>query len=98
MRPHRQPGPSLASETPCGSPAATTAPAINTAATIIEGNRRLFKVGFMTGFQLDCENLDDHLLAADVVPGSEWCETRAMEKKAGGRYAADLFLRLPGWL
>ena len=72
VRLHCQPGPSLASETPCGSPAATAAPAVNTAATIIESNRRLFQVGFMTGFQLDCENLDDHLLPADVVPGSEW--------------------------
>lgn len=54
MRLHCQPGPSLASETPWGSPAVTAAPVANTAAAIIESSRKRFQAGFMTGpFQLN---------------------------------------------
>ena len=73
LRLHCQPGPNLASETPCGSPAVTAAPAVNTAATTIEGSRRSFQVGFMTGpFQLDYENLDDHPFPAGARPLLRW--------------------------
>ena len=73
MRLHCQPGPSLASETPWGRPAVTAAPAGNTAAATIESSRKRFQAGFMTGpFQLDCENLDEGPLPADVVAASEF--------------------------
>jgi hypothetical protein len=95
IRLHCQPDPSLASETPCGSPAATAAPAANMAATASENNRSLFQGGFMTGpFQLD----PDILTRFQLTPysASNARKTGVEGEKAGGRYAADLVLATAG--
>jgi hypothetical protein len=95
IRLHCQPDPSLASETPCGSPAATAAPAANMAATTSENNRSLFQGGFMTGpFQLDPEILTRFQLTPYSASNAR--KTGAEGEKAGGRYAADLVLATAG--
>lgn len=97
VRLHCQPGPSLASETLCGSAAATATPAVTAAATTIESNRRLFQLGFMTGPFQGCENLDDHLVPADVVPARNVVK-RGKEKRPAGVTPPTLFLRLPAFV
>jgi len=95
IRLHCQPDPSLASETPCGSPAATAAPAANMAATASENNRSLFQGGFMTGpFQLDPEILTRFQLTPYSASNAR--KTGVEGEKAGGRYAADLVLATAG--
>jgi hypothetical protein len=90
IRLHCQPDPSLASETPCGSPAATAAPAANMAATASENNR-----SFMTGpFQLDPEILTRFQLTPYSASNAR--KTAVEGEKAGGRYAADLVLATAG--